>query len=183
MEINKEFFLQDAESVAKKLLGQIICRKLVNGQILKGKIVETEAYTQDEPSCHAYCGKTKRSQTLFEEGGTFYVYFTYGMYYCANIVTDKKDFGSAVLIRAVEPICELNDYNKTNGPAKFCKAFEITKELNGISLLDKNPVIWLENGEKITSKDIIQTTRIGITKATELPWRFYIKNNNFVSKK
>jgi len=183
MRLDKKFFEQDTLIVSKKLLGQIFCRQLPDGRIFKGKIVETEAYTQEEPSCHAYCGKTKRSQTLFEVGGTFYVYFTYGMYYCSNIVTEKEGYGSATLIRAVEPLTELNEYKKTDGPAKFCKAFDITTELNGIDITQKNSAVWIEKDEDIDEKNIIQTTRIGITKATDLPWRFYIKDNKFISKK
>jgi len=105
------------------------------------------------------------------------------MYYCANVVTDKKGYGSAVLIRAVEPITEISGYNKTNGPAKFCKAFSITTEHNKLPLTDKNSTVWIEDNEEILNRNIIQTTRIGITKATDLPWRFYIKDNKFVSKK
>ena len=183
MKLKKTFFQKNTLDVAQNLLGQIFCRQLPNGKIIKGKIVETEAYTQEEPSCHAYCGITKRSKTLFEEGGTFYVYFTYGMYYCANIVTEKQGYGSAVLIRALEPLTELEDYKKTDGPAKFCKAFNITTELNGINIVADNSPVWVEKGEKINSENIITTTRIGITKATDLPWRFYIKGNKFISKK
>lgn len=183
MILKRDFYNKDALTVARLLLGHIICRKFDDGRIYKAKIVETEAYTQDEPSCHAYCGITKRSKTLFEQAGTLYVYFTYGMYYCANVVTDKKGFGSAVLIRGVEPLTKLGEYSKTNGPAKFCKAFDITTDLNEIDITKKSSKVWIEQGENISDKDVIQTTRIGITKATQLPWRFYIKNNIHVSKK
>ena len=183
MRLKRKFFENKTLIVAKNLLGQVFCRRLDNGKILKGKIVETEAYTQEEPSCHAYCGVTKRSETLFKKAGTLYVYFTYGMYYCSNIVTEREGYGSAVLIRAVEPLTELKEYKKTDGPAKFCKAFCITTDSNDLDITDKNSEIWIEKGEDISDDNIVQTTRIGISKATDLPWRFYVKDNKFISKK
>lgn len=183
MKLNEDFYTQKTLTVAQELLGQIFCRKLPNGTILKGKIVETEAYTQEEPSCHAFCGKTKRSETLFKKGGTLYVYFTYGMHHCVNIVTENENYGSAVLIRAIEPITALPEYKKTDGPAKLCKAFQITLKENNINICQKNSNIWVEKDKKIPFSQIIQTTRIGISKAKELNWRFYIKNNPYVSVK
>ena len=91
--ITRKFYNQPTLIVAQKLLGKILCRKIGN-KVLKGKIVETEAYTQEDPSCHAYRGVTERSKTLYEAPGTVYVYFTYGMHYCMNIVTEKKDEGA-----------------------------------------------------------------------------------------
>lgn len=176
--LKKNFYARETVIVAKDLLGCVLCRKYQNN-ILKGIIVETEAYTQDEPSCHAYNGPTKRSLPLFGEPGLSYVYFTYGMHYCLNVVTDKKNFGSAVLIRALEPLSKLG---KTNGPALLCKALNITTDLNEISLTVDDSPLWIEK-KTICDFDIVQTTRIGITKATDYPWRFYIKNNPFVSKK
>jgi len=176
--LKKEFYLRNTLDVAKELLGCTLCRRLEDGRILKGKIVETEAYTQDEKACHAFRGITKRSKTLFCEGGISYVYFIYGMYHCFNAVTEREGRGSAVLIRALEP---LEGLEGTNGPSKLCRAMEITKELNEIDLTNPNSQIWIEEGQK--PKEVIQTTRIGIKEATELPWRFYIKDNKWVSKK
>lgn len=158
----------------------VLCRRMPNGAILRGKIVETEAYRQDEASCHAHKGITKRNAPMFKQGGIAYVYFTYGMYHCLNIITEKEGFGAGVLIRAIEPI---DNFDNTNGPAKLCRELSITKELNEVDVCTNNSPLWLEYGNKINDNDIIQTTRIGIKFATELPWRFYIKNNNFVSKK
>lgn len=175
--LEKEFYTKDTLTVAKNLLGKILCRK-IDGKILKGIIVETEAYTQDEPSCHAYKGKTKRCATLFNSGGYAYVYFTYGMYHCLNISTDKENYGSGVLIRALEP---LENLDNTNGPAKLCREMKITKELDGVDVTQKNSDLWIEDGQNINK--IVQTTRIGIKVATDLKWRFYIKDNKWVSKK
>jgi DNA-3-methyladenine glycosylase len=99
MRLNREFFERDTLVIAKDLLGAVLCRK-VDGIVKKGIIVETEAYTQEDPSCHAY-RRTKRSETMFKEAGLSYVYFTYGMHHCMNIVTESKERGCAVLIRAV----------------------------------------------------------------------------------
>lgn len=181
--LGKRFYEQDTLTVAKKLLGKIFCKKNADGTILKGKIVETEAYTQEEPACHAYRGKTKRSETLFMQGGTLYVYFIYGMYHCVNVVTEKENYGSAVLIRAIEPINNNFEKRAAAGPAKLCKIFNITKELNKIDITKRNSIIRIEDNTDLKENEIIQTVRIGISNATELPWRFYIKDNQSVSKK
>ncbi|MEI8377365.1 MAG: DNA-3-methyladenine glycosylase [bacterium] len=175
MRLTQEFFERDTLCVAKDLLGAVLCRK-VDGIVKKGIIVETEAYTQEDPSCHAY-RRTKRSETMFKEAGLSYVYFTYGMHHCMNIVTEPKERGCAVLIRALEPVCNLDN---TNGPARLCKQMQITRELNEIDLATSD-VLWIEKGT--APLEIITTTRIGITQAVNYPWRFYIKDNKWVSKK
>lgn len=184
--INKKFYSRNTLETARSLLGMILCRRLENGEVIKGKIVETEAYTQDEPSCHAYKGITKRSETMFRAPGIAYVYFTYGMYHCLNIITEKEGFGAGVLIRAIEPLSDINQLSpkilNTNGPAKLCRTLNITRKLNSINVCSKKSPIWLEYGNEIKDSDIIQTTRIGIKQAADLPWRFYIKDNKFVSK-
>ncbi len=177
--LQRDFFAQDTLVVAKELLGKVLCRKY-NDRTYKGIIVETEAYKQEEPACHAHCGVTKRSKTLFEKPGTFYVYFIYGMYHCANVVTEKEGYGSAVLIRALEPV---ENIERANGPSILCKEMSIDCTLNEIDITAKNSVVWIEDGEKINAKDIVTTTRIGIKKAADLPWRFYVKDNKWISKK
>ncbi len=179
--IGRNFYKDKTILVARNLLGNILCRRMSSGEILKGIIVETEAYTQEEPSCHAYRGITKRSSTMFKKAGIAYVYFTYGMYHCLNIITEKEGFGSGVLIRAIEPLSE--DLNNTNGPSKLCRELNITRELNEVDICTRKSPLWLEYGSPVEDKNIIQTTRIGIKLAIDLPWRFYIKDNKFVSKK
>jgi len=177
--LKQDFYNRKTLEVAKDLLGYKLCRK-INGRILSGIIVETEAYTQDDPSCHAFGGKTPRSITLFKKPGLAYVYFTYGMHHCFNVVTEPEETAGAVLIRALDPI---GDLENTNGPAKLCKEMNITRELNEVDLTSEKSCLWIEKGIEITKNKIHTTTRIGIKQAADYPWRFYVKENRFVSKK
>ncbi len=174
--LKRSFFKKNTLTVARNLLGCVLCRKIGN-TVFRGIIVETEAYTQDEPSCHAFKGLTPRCEVMFREGGHLYVYFTYGMHHCMNVVTEKEGRGCAVLIRALEPL----GFEGTNGPARLCKALNITKELNGIDLTSEDSPVWIERGKK--PAEIVETTRIGIKLAADYPWRFYIKDNAWVSRK
>lgn len=190
--LDKSFFTRNAVTVARELIGKIICRKLGNS-ILKGMIVETEAYPgKNDPASHTYIGKTKRNAAMFEEGGISYVYFTYGNHFCFNVVTGVKDKGSAVLIRAVEPLegidimmnnrNKTNIYDLTNGPGKFARAFGIDRSLYAADLIKGNEIYLLET---TTPKKFMigKSTRIGITKNTEKKYRFYLKDNPFVLRK
>ncbi len=184
-----EILGEDAENVAPRLLGSLLIYKQ-NGQRLVGKIVETEAYDQSDAASHSYKGRTPRTDIMFGPAGFVYVYFTYGMHYCFNVVTGKEGQGSAVLIRALEPVEGIaymrenrnrqDDLQLTNGPAKLCQALNINKTLNGHNLSE--PPLYLEVSDQIPNDKIVQTTRIGITKDTQRPWRFYIRGNPFVSK-
>lgn len=191
----EKFYQRSVLKIAPELPGKYLVKK--DGSIyLVGKIVEVEAYTEkfDEAS-HSFNGKTKRNEFMFEAGGKLYVYFIYGNHFCCNVVCDKEGIGSAVLIRAVEPLDEIElmaqrrfrkseisekeFLNLTNGPGKICKAFDITKAQNGIDLCGDD--IFLAEGEKVPKKNIVSATRIGITKSKDLRWRFYLKDNPFVS--
>jgi len=180
--------LSNSLSGAKSLLGWKLIHDSPEG-LTAGYIVETESYDMLDAASHAYGGERIRNSSLFRQAGTTYVYFTYGMHYCFNIVTGKEGHGQGVLIRALEP-CEgidlmmarrrIDDISKlTNGPAKLVQAMGITKAHNGSSIF-RGP-ISLEPG--ITPAGIVQTTRVGISKATELPWRFYVEESPYVSKK
>lgn len=177
--LERDFYNRNTLEVAKDLLGHKLCRK-INGEVLSGIIVETEAYTADDPACHAFRGKTLRSATLFKQAGISYVYFTYGMHHCFNVVTEEEEIAGAVLIRALEP---LGDLVETNGPAKLCKQMDITRELNEVDLTSKTSCLWIEDGIEVPKSKIHTTTRIGIKQAVDYPWRFYVKDNKFVSKK
>ncbi|MBI5913373.1 DNA-3-methyladenine glycosylase [Candidatus Azambacteria bacterium] len=189
------FFQRPTLTVARGLLGKYLV--VEHGrETLSGKIVETEAYRgEDDLACHTSKGRTKRTETLYKKAGTIYVYLVYGMYYCLNIVTEKKDFPSAVLIRAVEPrggIARMEKnrkitalHNLASGPGKVCEAFGITKRMNGVVI--PSPHIWVEDrGEAVKEEDIVKAPRVGVAYAgacARYPWRFYIKSNEFISKK
>ena len=175
------FFARDTVEVAKDLLGKIIS---VNG--FKGRIVETEAYGRD-PASHAFT-KTERSALMFDTHAYVYVYLIYGMYHCLNFTSDRHNAG-AVLIRAVEPlnnIEELKRIRKNNkitslcsGPGKLCQAFGINKKHNGLKLGGKITVF----DDGFTVGRIATSSRIGIKDALDLQWRFYSKDNQFVSRR
>lgn len=176
-----------AEQVAPRLLDCILERE-IDGQVLRARIVETEAYDQTDAASHSYKPATQRTQVMFGPAGFLYVYFTYGMHYCCNVVVGPKGHGAAVLIRAVEPLQGegfmqklrgKTGYQLTNGPAKLCQALMIDKALNGHDL--RRPPLRLIIQNPIPKKAIVTTTRIGITKAKDVPWRFYIKGNKYVS--
>lgn len=179
----RSFYEQDTQQVAKKLLGKLLVHR-INGIEKIGKIVEVEAYLgEHDLACHSSKGITKRTQIMFGPAGFAYVYMIYGMYYCLNVVTETPEIGSAVLIRAIEPIENLDE--RTNGPGLLCRAMQIDKSLNGHDLLSDNFFITSTELE-IPESDILQKSRIGVHYAKE--WankllRFYIKNNQFVSKR
>lgn len=186
--LKASFYQRDAIEVAKDLLGCVIERQW-NGVTLSGRIVETEAYLENDPACHAFRGKTPRTETMFSAGGISYVYLIYGMYHCFNAVTGHEGSGEAVLIRALEPlqgIEEMKRLRKTDkiknlcsGPGKLCQALEIKKSENNICLQSKSLRIM----QGPIKEEIYTTTRIGISLGSELPYRYYLKNNPFISKK
>lgn len=199
--LGNNFFKRDTVEVAKNLLGKKIIRN-ISGNFFCAKIVETEAYLGlEDRACHSYGGNiTKRNEILYKEAGTIYVYLIYGMYNLLNIVTKNENDPEAVLIRAVEPIenidamavnrfgkiyKDLSSYQKknlTNGPGKLTMAMGIDRDLNGKIL--SQDYLYIEEGEDV--RNIIETKRIGIDYAGEdanLPLRFYIKDNPYVSEK
>jgi len=183
--LKRDFFIQPTLKVAKALLGKNLIR-IYQGKRLSGKIVEVEAYIgpQDKAS-HGYLGKrTKRNQAEFLVGGHIYIYLVYGMYWQLNISTEKEGEPTCVLIRALEPLEEIID--STNGPGKLCRALKLNKSFYAEDLCQSKR-IWLEEGEKINPSQIVKAPRVGIDCAgpywSSIPWRFYLKNNKFVSKK
>jgi DNA-3-methyladenine glycosylase len=184
-----EILLGPAAEVAPHLLGCHLVREL-DGRRLVGRIVEVEAYDQSDAASHSYRGRTPRTDIMFGPPGHLYVYFTYGMHYCCNVVTGPPGQGAAVLIRALEPLegdtvmshnrGGLTGQQLTNGPAKLCQALAIDKALNGHDL-HLSP-LRLELPSALPPEQIIQTKRVGISRATEVPWRFYLKDNPFVSR-
>jgi DNA-3-methyladenine glycosylase len=193
------FYLEDTVSVARGLLGAYLVKHTGNtGRGLYiGKIVETEAYHQDDPASHSYKGPTPRSAPMFEEGGISYVYLIYGMYNCLNVVTEARGMGGAVLIRAVEPVEGIEQmwrnrfgnkpfrrdhiYRLCNGPGKLCRAFDIHYQRDNRKSLINSDITITEAASSDTPFSIVEAGRIGISSGAETPYRFYIDGNQCVS--
>ena len=172
----RSFFARDALVVAPELLGKV----LVHGPCA-GRIVEVEAYRSDEPAAHSFRGKTPRTAVMFGRAGHLYVYFTYGMHHCANVVTGRTGDGQAVLLRAVSPLDGIDVMVErrhgrrrlADGPGKLCEAFGIDLRHTGADVCAPGDVRVVDDGT--APPDVVVTTpRIGITKAVDLPWRFLV---------
>ncbi|MGD0022380.1 MAG: DNA-3-methyladenine glycosylase [Smithellaceae bacterium] len=186
--LNRKFYERDTLEVAKALLGTKLVRQ-INGLELSGIIVETEAYCgETDSACHAHRGKTPRNAVMFGKPGHAYVYFTYGMHYMLNLVTEAESNPCAVLVRAIVPVKGVKEmeYRRkrkgpklTDGPAKICQALNIDKSLNGWDLT-LGSKLWIENYKKIPAKSILATPRIGINYAKDehkkAPWRFLVES-------
>jgi DNA-3-methyladenine glycosylase len=192
--IRATWFARSALEVAPALLGCSLVRQFSNGTTLRGLIVETEAYTPGDPAMHAYRRRTTRNSVLFGAAGISYVYLIYGLYHCFNVVTDEDGTPSAVLIRALQldAIPSWLDSAKpakvAAGPGKLCRALQIDRSLTAQPLHPGNP-LWLEHRSQEMQRSIdqqtttfVQTTRIGLTQGTDLPWRWYIKDCRAVSR-
>jgi len=188
----RRFYKRETLTVAEELLGKQLVR-YTNNTRLVGKIVEVEAYRGgDDPGSHAYRGMTPRNRLMFGKGGFAYVYFTYGMHYCFNVVTERENVPGAVLVRALEPLSGIetmrknrgnkNVLNLTSGPAKLTEAMSITKKQNGLDLTGSKELFICEPEVK-ENFEVVSTKRIGIKVGVDKPWRFYIKNDSFVSRK
>ncbi|MFZ5631850.1 MAG: DNA-3-methyladenine glycosylase [Bacillota bacterium] len=184
------FYARDTTLVAVDLLGKIIVHDSPEG-VTAGMIVETEAYLQGDPACHAYRGMTHRNRAMFGPPGRAYIYFTYGMHYCFNVVTAAEGVGEAVLIRALEPVAGIDVMRKRrrrerlsdlcSGPAMLVQAMGIDSGMYGHNL-SRKPLVIIK-GKGISREEVAVAARVGINVAADLPLRFYIKDNKFISKK
>lgn len=182
------FFNRQTLTVARELLG---CRlvRILDGERLSGIITETEAYIgQSDLGCHAKAGKTKRTQVMYGPPGRAYVYFTYGMHWLLNVVTEAEGFPAAVLIRAVVVETGLSRVrsrranvparNLTNGPAKLTLAFGIDSQHNNIDLTSTDSGLWIEPGSPIPDSSVTIGPRVGLYSVPEpwksIPWRFMV---------
>jgi DNA-3-methyladenine glycosylase len=176
--------------LARFLIGKLLVRRLDDGTVLSGRIVETEAYGIDDPASHAYRGETKRNRAMFEPHAHLYVYLIYGTSYCVNVSTEARGIGAAVLIRAIEPLSGLDrmraqrgraglrDDELARGPGNVCRAFGIGPALDGLDLDADDRVVIGDDG---VEPAIGTSPRIGITKAAERPHRFYARGSRAVS--
>jgi DNA-3-methyladenine glycosylase len=172
-------------------LGRHLVRRFPDGRLSVARIVETEAYREDDPASHSYRGRTARTEVMFGPPGFLYVYFTYGMHFCANVVTGTEGEGSAVLLRAAEPLEGLEEMSRrrgvasplllTSGPARLCQALGVDRALNGTDLV-RGGALWLREGEPVARSDVVRSTRVGIRSAVDRRWRFFVRGDSFVSR-
>lgn len=191
--VDAAFLQRDALDVAPDLLGLLFVHQRPEGRRVV-RVVETEAYRgSQDPASHSFRGRTERNATMFAPAGRLYVYFTYGMHHCANIVCGDGN-GHAVLVRAGAPVegveamrrargpAARRDRDLCSGPGKLAQALGLDLSLDGVDLLDGDGACWLED-DGWRPGDVVQTTRIGITKAAEEPWRWYVADDVNVSRR
>ena len=193
--MNHLFFRQDTVELARKLLGCLLVYRTPDG-VAGGMIVEAEAYVGAiDKACHAYRNRSERTEIMYHDGGYAYVYFIYGMHHCFNVVTGPEGEGNAVLIRALEPVIGLelmqrrrnakSVRNLCNGPGKLCQALAISKNEYGLDLCAADSPLRLIRYRHISDAQSVATPRINVAYAEEAaawPWRFYVKDNLYVSK-
>ena len=186
------FYRRSAVEVARALVGMLLVRETRDGSVA-GVIVETEAYLDKmDPASHAYRGKTSRNASMFGPPGIAYVYRSYGIHACLNVVAKADDSAGAVLIRAVQPVwgqelmrvrrgVGFSDRELCRGPGRLCQAFAISLADDGESL--HAPALWVGRDHAPERSTTVQSSeRIGISKGQSLPWRFYAQGNRFVSR-
>jgi DNA-3-methyladenine glycosylase len=179
--LTRDWFTREAPEVAVDLLGKLLVvdRGGDAGERLSGRIVETEAYTNDDPASHSYRGRTPRNAVMFGPAGHLYVYRSYGVHWCANVVTGAEGDGQAVLIRALEPLDGVDEMLRrrgrlplADGPGKLCQALGIEGAHDGVDLLASDCAIRILDDGVPPPTDPLVGPRIGITKAIDIRWRF-----------
>ena len=192
--VERAWLARDPREVAPDLLGAVLVHRLPGGE-RAGRIVEVEAYCGEiDPGAHTYRGRTPRNATMFGPAGLVYVYFTYGMHWCANVVCGAEGEGVAVLIRALAPLQGLDamraargaaarrDRDLCSGPAKLTQALGVDGALDGTDLLGTGPLL-LARDDAPPPADVVQTTRIGLSAGAEHPWRWYVADDPNVSRR
>jgi DNA-3-methyladenine glycosylase len=174
------FYRRPTLTVARDLLGRLLCRRLEDGTVLRGRLVEVEAYDgpQDRAS-HAFRGRTPRNRVMFEEGGLAYVYLIYGVHHCLNVVTGEPGYPAAVLLRAAESPAE---GRSASGPGRLTRAFQVDRALDGASFLGQQ--LWLEAGSSAPDRAVRRTPRIGVAYAgawARRNYRFLLRGHRSVS--
>jgi DNA-3-methyladenine glycosylase len=185
----RSFFARPSTAVAPDLLGRVLVRVLPDGTRLAARLVEVEAYEQGDPASHSYPGRpTRRTEVMFGAPGRLYVYFTYGMHFCSNVVTGPDGYGSAVLLRAAEPLDGFEtmaanrgtDRLLCSGPARLTQALAIGRDDNGADLV-KDPGLFLLAGSPVAPRAVARSTRVGVNVGVERRWRFFERGSAFVS--
>ena len=197
--LTRSFYARDTRIVARELLGMRLVHDVKDVGRLSGTIVETEAYCQGDSTSHAYRGRTLRNSPMYGEAGFTYVYFTYGMHYCFNIVTESVEIPAAVLIRALEPVEGLQQMTKNRaltrahsptlrdlcrGPARLCQAMNIDRTLDGYNLVQPSSELFIEEGIHIHDNQIQAAPRVrvhGTKSDVNQLWRWFIRSSTYVS--
>ena len=172
------FFSRPAEVVAPDLIGCWLVKRQCDGSLLRGVVVETEAYSQEEPACHGYRSRTKRNATLFGPPGHWYVYLTYGIHHCVNVVTGRDDWANGVLLRAIALPYE--PPRTAAGPGLLARRFGIKQSFNA-RLVSESSGLWLSGATRQPS-NIVQASRVGIKQGLDLPWRWLLAGHPSVSR-
>jgi DNA-3-methyladenine glycosylase len=185
----RAFYARPAVVVAPDLLGHVFVRTLTDGTRLVARIVETEAYEQDDPASHSFRGPTSRNAVMFGPSGRLYVYLSYGVHSCMNVVTGASGVGSAVLLRAGEPLVGIDRMIRNRGrpsvrelcagPGRWCQAFAVDRSMDGEDLV-RGGRAWIEPGDRPAA--IVSGSRVGVRTGMEREWRFYVKDDPFVSR-
>jgi DNA-3-methyladenine glycosylase len=186
----RRFYARPSTSVAPELLGRVLVRVLPDGTRLSGRLVEVEAYGPRDPASHAYRGPTPRNLVMFGPPGHLYVYFTYGMHFCANVVTGSRGEGSAVLLRAIEPLEGLDAMAARrgvdalrllcSGPGRLTQALAIGRPENGADLV-RDGALQLRAGAPVPASRIARSTRVGVNVGIDPRWRYFERGSVFVS--
>jgi DNA-3-methyladenine glycosylase len=191
LRLQRRFYARPSTVVARELLGRVFVRSGRAGARVAARIVETEAYEQTDPASHSFRGPTARNAVMFGPAGHLYVYFTYGMHFCMNVVADREGWGSAVLLRAAEPLEGVATMRRRrgttdlrllcSGPARFTQALGIDRRFDGVDLVEGS-TLWIERGAPVPSARVEIGPRVGIRSGVEQPWRFSVAGDAFVSR-
>ena len=175
------FFCRPAEVVAPELIGCRLVKRQTDGSLLWGVVVETEAYSQDDPACHGYRRRSPSNETLFGEPGRFYVYVSYGIHHCVNVVTDRADWANGVLLRALAIPGEPE--RVAAGPALLARRFGLDRS-HDRCLSSPEQGLWFAPAPvAFRADDLVQTSRIGISQGQDLPWRWYLRSSRSISRR
>jgi DNA-3-methyladenine glycosylase len=186
----RRWFDRPSTTVAPALIGRHLVRRFPDGSEARVRIVETEAYRSDDPASHSFRGPTARNRTMFGPAGHLYVYLIYGLHHCLNVVTGGPEPASAVLLRAAEPLenVPLLAANRgvtdvralCRGPGRLAQALSVDRSLDGIDLLTSD-VLWIEPGQPVPRPRLVVTPRVGISVATDRPWRWLESGSNWTT--
>jgi DNA-3-methyladenine glycosylase len=186
----RRWFARPGPDLAPDVLGRVLVRRLPDGTRLAVRIVETEAYAQGDPASHSFRGPTPRTAVMFGPPGHAYVYYTYGMHHCVNVVAGETGTGTAVLVRAAEPVDGIDAMARhrgtddlrllCSGPARLCEALAVDRALDGTDLV-RGTALSLHEGVPVPRRAVLASTRVGIRTGIDRPWRFRIAGDPFAS--